>query len=718
MALIAIIDDRVTNRNIYSRLAASIEPGVHVRAFSGPGEALAWFADNSPDLIITDYKMPDMNGADFIRNIRALPDKADVPVIVITVYEERSFRLRALEAGATDFLNSPVDHHEFVTRARNLLTLRKHQIAFANRANILAQELAHSERSRERAIRDSTERLAQVIDTLPLMISAADQNGNLLFINASQTAFLNIDPAQVIGQPMALMLGTESGAHSRTLDRIVFEKGETLPAYEEEMACSTGSLRTFLVTKSPLRDHRGKISAVLTSALDITERKRGEAYSLHLAYHDPLTGLGNKTLFLERMRSFSARAQRGDQLFALHLIDIDAFKDFNIRHGRPAGDDCLRAIGTQLGTIMRESDCLARLGSDEFAILQTNVASSCDALEFAQRIGDALSQSDHVSQNPLAITASIGVVLYSIDGENPEELLFNAELAANKAKTHGGDAYCLFSADMASRQRHTLGLHEQLHNAITNKEFVLHFQPQVDVVSGQIVAAEALLRWNRPGFGLISPGIFLPHAEESRLSIPIGEWVLRTACEQTKKWHLAGFEGLRVSVNMSPVQFRHGNVPLLVARVLAQTEFAPHCLELEITTSIVLENIASVSADIRQLVDLGVLVSMDDEGSREMLPDFIRRLPLSHVKIDRSLVRYVVENPADDAIVRAMITSAHGMGARAVAKGIESADVLAHLRDRRCDQAQGNLISSPMPAAEFERFLRAALHDLSVAKVA
>ena len=604
MALIAIIDDRTTNRNIYCKLAASIEPDVHVRSFPGPTEALAWLADNNPDLIITDYKMPDMNGADFIRNVRALPDKTDVPVIVITVYEERSFRLRALEAGATDFLNSPVDHHEFVTRARNLLTLRKHQLALANRADTLAQELAHSERSRERAIRDSTEQLAQVIDTLPLMISATDQSGSILFVNAPQTDFLKMDPEELIGKPSSAMLGTDNGAKHRAIDRIVFQTGRTPPAYEEEIACGAGSLRTFLVTKSALRDQSGKINAVLTSALDITDRKLGEVHLHHLAHHDPLTGLGNKALLLERIRMFSARAQRGNQLFALHSIDIDAFEMVNDRHGRSTADECLRAIGSQLTGIIRETDCLVRLESDEFAILQTDIASSADAAEFAHRIGDALLQLDAANTNRIGLTLSVGVAIYPVDGNTPAELLSNAGLAMVKAKTSGGDAYCLFAADVASRYRQACNLDDQLRRAINGNEFVLHYQPQIDVVSEKIVSAEALLRWSRPDFGLVFPEAFLPHAEDSGLSILIGEWVLWAACNQARRWHLAGHDDLRIGVKMSPAHFRLGNMPTLVARILADTGLAPHRLELELTASMVFEDPITAGKDIEHLNSL------------------------------------------------------------------------------------------------------------------
>ncbi len=339
MSIIVIVDDRVTNRNIFAKLAASIEAGVEVRTYGDPLEALDWLQDNTPDLIVTDYKMPHLDGAEFIRRFRAMAHGTEIPVVVITVYEERSFRLRALEAGATDFLNSPVDHYEFVTRARNLLTLRKHQLLLANRADTLERELEYSERSREMALRDSTERLAQVIDTLPVMISASGADGRVLFVNACQTKFFGLDHVDCVGKPASLMFGEETGARSIALDRMVFETGASLPSFEEELVDETGRKRFFVTTKSPLKDNENNVTGVLTSALDITARKENEAHLQHLAHHDPLTGLPNRSLLQERLRKLITRARRGDQLFALHLLDLDGFKAVNdLSAIRPATD--------------------------------------------------------------------------------------------------------------------------------------------------------------------------------------------------------------------------------------------------------------------------------------------------------------------------------------------------------------------------------------------
>ena len=356
MPLIIILDDRVTNRNIFSRLAASIAEDVAVEAFGDPAEALAQLEARTPDLVITDFKMPTMTGAEFTRRFRMLPGCEDVPVIAITVYEERAFRLEALEAGATDFLLSPVDHAEFLTRARNLLHMRRQALIIKSRASVLERELEDSERSREALLRDSRQRLAEVIDTVPALISAHDREGACVFLNAHMSAFAGIDPARAIGRPAAELVGAERAQRSLALDQLVFRSGRALPSYEEEVSDADGARHAFVVTKSPLSDADGRVIAVLTTALDITDRKKAESHLVHLAHHDALTGLANRTLLQDRMRREIARARRGDRFFALHLVDLDRFKSVNDALGHHRGDELLGIVAERLRRIVRETE--------------------------------------------------------------------------------------------------------------------------------------------------------------------------------------------------------------------------------------------------------------------------------------------------------------------------------------------------------------------------
>jgi diguanylate cyclase (GGDEF)-like protein len=682
--LIVIIDDQATNRSIFSKLAASID-GVKVRAFGAPQEALDWMRENTPDLVITDYKMPEMDGAEFICRFRELPCGADVPVIVITIYEERTFRLRALEAGATDFLHSPVDQHEFVTRARNLLRLREQQL-------LLQQKLKHSERSREEALRDSSERLAQVIDTVPAMISATDRQGRFIFVNACHSLITDSE-------------GGVGDGRNQALDRKVFETNAALPSYEEEIVDRSGARRVFLTTKSPLRDRSNGVAAVLTTSVDITERKQAESHLYYMAHHDGLTDLPNRTLLRSRLNRSIARARRGDSSFALHLIDLDGFKAINDVLGHSAGDRFLKLVAERLRAVIGERDTVARLGGDEFAILQNRVSCAQDAADMAMQINEVLSEPQVVGGERLQCGASIGITLHPSDGTDPDQLLKNADLAMYRAKAEGGSLYRFYASDMNTRARAAVALDNALREAVEQQQFTLYYEPQIDVRTGSIVGAEALLRWRRPGSGIVAPVEFLARAEENGLIVPINEWVLREACREAKSWQRMGQPPLRISVNLSAIQFRRQSVPLLVTQILAETGLEPWRLDLELTESIVMQDAEAVARDLRQLRGLGVKISIDDFGTGYASLNYVKQFPVDRLKIDQCFIRDLARDPNDAVIVRAIVSLAQSLELEAVAEGVETREQMQLLRFEGCREMQGYFFAKPMPANEFVALL-------------
>ncbi len=708
MPLVMILDDRVTNRNIFAKLAASIAEDVRVETYGDPVAALARVAHPVPDLVITDYKMPHMNGAEFTRRFRGLPGCEDVPVIAITVYEERSFRLAALEAGATDFLLSPVDHAEFVTRARNLLRLREQALIIKSRANTLERELEDSERSREQLLRDSKERLAQVIDTVPASISAFDRDGRCIFLNAQKADRLGVRQEEAIGRDARELLGSEEGERNRSLDQLVFRSGRALPTYEEEgPGLSAGEKSVWLTTKSPLRDAAGAIIAVLTSSLDITDRKKAERHLVHLAHHDSLTGLPNRTYLQDRLRREVARGRRGDRLFALLLLDLDRFKGINDALGHHAGDELLKAVAERLGEATGEDDTLARLGGDEFALLQADIASPREAAQRAERVIALLGDPFVIAGEEIVIGASIGLVIHPTDGDDVDNLLKKADIAMYRAKAEGRNAYRAFSPEMMAAAQGGIALEAELRRALLNQEFELFYQPQIDLRSSRIIGAEALIRWRHPTKGLVRPLDFLPFAEEMGLIIPINEWVMREACREARTWQEMDLPRLRIAVNLSPVQFRNHDMSALVTDILERSKLDPSLLELELTESILMSDSEAVTRELRELRRLGVSVSIDDFGTGYSSLAYVKKFPVDRIKIDQSFVRNIATDPNDAAIVRAIINLGHSLGIDVIAEGVDSVEQVDMLRTEGCEEAQGYLFSKPIPAEDFVALVRA-----------
>jgi diguanylate cyclase (GGDEF)-like protein/PAS domain S-box-containing protein len=702
MPTVLVIDDRVTNRNILTRLAASVEEGVRVKAFASPQAALDSALESLPDLVITDYKMPGMDGANFTRVFRALPGAAEVPVVVVTVYEDRSFCYHALEAGATDFLLSPVDHVEFRARARNLLTLRKQQKLLEQRTDELRRELLSSTEQHEAALRASELRLRRLIDTVPATISAVDRNGRLTLINSAHKQIYGVDPAAAIGLSLEQVYGEEQATRQLVLNAKVFETGETLPSFEQEVTCPfSHDERVLLTTKSPLLDEAGRVADVVTVSLDITELRRAEARMRHQAGHDALTGLPNRALFREYLDHALARARRSDTAAAVLLLDLDRFKGINDAFGLPCGDLLLKAVAERLQSCLRETDAIARLGGDEFVVLQSDVRTADEPRALARRLIDSFGQPFVINGEELHTSASIGLTLFPGDGQAADRLLKNAELAMYRAKSNGRNSSCFFAPQMNLVARRTGLLERELRQAFAADQFTVHYQPQRDLRSGQIVGIEALLRWRHPRRGMVRPSEFVGLAEDIGLIGPLTERVLEHACRQHRRWQIAGLPDLRLSVNLSPLQFREGAIASLIENTLAETGLDPSWLEIELTEGVMLDNSEAVMSSLRRLHQIGVNFSLDDFGTGYSSLAYVKRLPIQRLKIDQSFVHKIGHDGQDEAIVRAVIDLGHSLSLKVTAEGVETADQLARLHQLGCDEAQGDLISPPLPADDF-----------------
>ena len=458
----------------------------------------------------------------------------------------------------------------------------------------------------------------------------------------------------------------------------------------------------------------GSLSLIEGTVIDITERKRAEEQVKHLAFHDALTGLPNRLLLNDRLKIALAQAQRGRQKLATFYLDLDRFKVINDSLGHTVGDALLRRVAERLRSCVREGDTVARLGGDEFVILASRIASDNDAETVARKVLAAIRLPFAVEGRDFFLTTSIGVSLHPNDGSDAETLLQNADTAMYRAKEQGRDNYQLYAPEMNARASERLSLENRLRQALPNGELALHYQPVVDLKSGRVRGAEALLRWQHPERGLLPPVEFITLAELSGLIAPIGRWVLQEACEQVRLWQSRG-RRLTVSVNLSPRQFQQTDLVSQVAAAIESSGIEASLLDLEITESSAMENAELTTNTLWELRRLGVGISMDDFGTGYSSLNYLKRFPIDRVKLDRSFVRDVATNSEDAAIVRAVIAMAHTLRLVVVAEGVENEDQLAFLRKHRCDEMQGFLFSPPV---ESEKLLELLERGASVSAIA
>jgi diguanylate cyclase (GGDEF)-like protein len=425
----------------------------------------------------------------------------------------------------------------------------------------------------------------------------------------------------------------------------------------------------------------------------------------HLATHDQLTGLANRSLFHDRLSQAVSAARRGRQRLAVLFMDLDGFKTINDTLGHAVGDGLLRGIARRLGSCLRETDTAARLGGDEFAVLLTNLSNELDAATVARKLVHVLSQPIQFRRQSTSIRASIGIATFPRDASDLEELLKKSDTAMYHAKEQGGNRFEFYTQDMNAVIQRRVALEDRLRNALEENQFLVHYQPQFDLTRGRIFGAEALLRWQHPELGLVSPSHFLPIAEETGLIVSIGDWILRVACEQNARWNRSGHRGLRVSVNVSSQQFLEAGFADVVRKALEESGLPPVSLELEITESSLLRDVEITVNTLRHLKDLGVRLSIDDFGTGYSALAYLKRLPIDVLKIDQSFVRALTTDPADATITEAIVQLATGLNLTTIAEGVETLEQLLLLGSYGCSRMQGFLFGKPVPAETFERWL-------------
>lgn len=690
---ILIVDDEERNRKLLNVLLRA--DGYHTEHAANAEEALIAIAQSTPDLILLDVMMPGMNGYELATILKADPVTLNIPIIMLTAQVDRSARLLGLKSGAEEFLTKPFEAAELSLRVRNLLRLKSFADFFKNHAVILEEQVQArtADLHRFRAAMDAT------ADAITLMSRAT-----MRFVEVNATAcrmlgygreeMLQLDPAQLFA----------SATHQLEQEYDAIIAGDTAGELKETLLRRRDG--THLLVEVHRHVQRSGADWIVVGVLrDITERKEAEKRLIQMAHYDALTDLPNRTLFYKNLTRILHRATDRGWSGALLCIDLDHFKNINDTRGHALGDELLRQVSHRLVECIRIRDSIARLGGDEFAIILAARGGQQRAYALAKRILERLRLPFFVKGNEVTVSASIGIAIFPDDALMAETLVKYADTAMYQAKHAGRDTFRFFTKQMNTDALARLDIETALRKAVDNREFVLHYQPKMQIDSGRLCGVEALLRWERPGYGLMSPAEFIPVLEDTGLILPVGRWVLDTACRQIAAWQATSIGRVAVSVNIAGRQFIAGNLEQEVIRALERNNIDANLLELELTESSLMANTHSTIKTLQILRNLGVSISIDDFGTGYSSLAYLRRFPVDKLKIDIAFIRGITTNADDAAIVLAIIRMAHTLKLEVIAEGVETGAQLEYLRSHRCDQIQGYYFSRPLPGTEMEGML-------------
>jgi diguanylate cyclase (GGDEF)-like protein/PAS domain S-box-containing protein len=570
----------------------------------------------------------------------------------------------------------------------------------------------------EEALRESRERYRVLFDQAADLIAIIDTGGNFLDLNRKFEEEGGWSREEMIGKNVFTSgIMTKESTQKAFLHLSQLLMGKEPPIFEIEGIKKDGGIVPYELRAAPIKKEAG-IIAVQAILRNITERRQSEEKIINMAYYDSLTNLPNRHLFKDRLKQALSSAHQYKRMVAILFLDLDNFKRVNDTLGHEMGDQLLESVSERLVNFVRRSDTIARvsenelnntvarLGGDEFTILLTEIGHIEDAAKVAQRILDLFSRPFKISSNELFVSSSIGISVYPHNGDDVDTLLKNADTAMYHAKDQGRNNFQFYTESMNVDTLERFSLENKLRTAISHEELVLYYQPQLDIRNRKIFGVEALVRWMHPEKGLLSPATFIPLAEDTGLIIPIGEWILRTACAQSKEWQKAGFEPLCVTVNISSTQVRQKNFLEIVTEALDDADLDPRSLELELTESIFMETTETTISTLKELKSLGVRISIDDFGTGYSSLSYLKRFPIDTLKIDRSFVRDITTDPDDKAIIEAIIAMSHSLQLRVVAEGVETVQQLSLLWKQESDGMQGNLFSPPLPPDALTKLLK------------
>lgn len=556
----------------------------------------------------------------------------------------------------------------------------------------------------ENALRESEERYRLLVENQNDLICKIDLDGNILFASPSLSEYFERSEQELLGHSLVELVEPRDRNELQQLFTRVQQ--EPFSGYYESRVHTPKGVRWVGWALKAVLNQSDQLSSMVGIGRDITDRKQAEMEVEQLAYYDSLTGLPNRLLFQNRLaEALTESACAGEQLGVIFL-DIDRFKTINDSLGHSTGDQFLEIIARRITTALGECGTVARLGGDEFVIFIPRLHCEQGIATMAQEICKRLAQPVFLARQTLYSSASLGIAMFPEDGHSVEVLLKNADIAMYQAKELGRNNFQFFSAEMNSRAQEQVQMEQALRSALEYGEFFLTYQPQVDLGTNELIGVEALLRWNHPEHGVLAPDRFIPLAEETRLILPIGEWVLHEACRQNMEWQAQGLPPMRMAVNISAQQFRLHDLAEVVRQALAATGMDARYLELELTESTIMDHSSSTIAMLRSLKQMGVYLSIDDFGTGYSSLSYLKHFPIDRLKIDRSFIRDIIADRDDAAITEAVIAMAQRLELRVLAEGVECTDQLDFLRDRQCNEIQGYYLSRPQRASEIGQLLR------------
>jgi diguanylate cyclase (GGDEF)-like protein/PAS domain S-box-containing protein len=659
-------------------------------------EGVEAFKNNSPNIVMIDIEMPIMSGVETCTAIRSLPKSENIPIVMMTVTEDHQIIAQSYAAGATDFVIKPINWRVLV-----------HRLQYMAKANNNLHKLAQSEI-----------RLSKANKMARLGNWEWQQNNNLLFWSDEIYSLVEQNKNEFI----PTIKNFKDYIHkddipyvSRRLKKSFYLKAPD--TIEFRVISSTSQERFVSQHVEPIFDDRSGLTGLVGTVQDITDRKNQENKIRHLAYYDEVTQLPNRIFFLKFLSKTIDLAKRNDKNFAIIFLDLDGFKGINDTYGHHAGDQLLKEISNRLTKGLRCSDLtsrffdhfdqkvdVARLGGDEFIILLNDLARPDDAATVADRIQRWITQPIQLGDRQAHIGVSMGIAVFPLDGNDSDTLLKNADIAMYHAKKIGKGHYQFFHEGMALRAKKRLEMETFMHQAVVKNELRLHYQPVMDITTGKLTGAEALLRWENPHLGFLPPNDFIPLAEENGIINQFGEWAIREVCRQYKEWQQLGLGNLTIAVNLSSLQFNQSSFVGMVGDIIEEYAINPAFLTFELTESMIMADTDNMLKKLNDLKELGIKLALDDFGTGYSSLRYLNRFPLDILKIDRSFVKELPVSTDAAAIVNAILALAKALNLSTVAEGVETVQQKIFLQNTTCNSVQGFLFSKPIPEAEFKKY--------------